>query len=348
MSDTHSLVKKHIDYKRFFSNYLYPARGGEGEMLKKLVFILGMVVATVAYANKDKPLVVVLDWFVNPNHAPLFVAEQEGFFKAQHLKVKFIAPADTAEGEKMVAVGKADVALTYQPTLLYKINAGLPLVRFATLIDKPLDSIIVLKDGSIHSIGDLKGKKIGYSTPGTDNMMLKTMLKYNGVDINDVELINVRFDLTQALLAGKIDAFTGGSRNFEPLAMEIAGKPARAFYPEENGFPLYDELILVTHKDRVHDARLARFVKALKLGVAYLEKNPQQSWNKFAQHHPELNNTLNKKAWLVTLPYFAKDPAKLDVDKYDALARFMYQMHLIGKAPPVADYAIEIKNEKLK
>ena len=307
---------------------------------KSLFLSLFFLFFGAAFAAEQQPLVVTLDWFVNPNHAPLFVAQQQGFFKQQGIEVKFIPPADTSEGEKMVAVNQADIAVTYQPTLMYKVTNGLPLIRFATLINTPLDALIVLKNSPIYTIKDLHGKRIGISTPGTDNIMLATMLKTAKLKPNDIELINVKFNLAQALLTGKIDGFAGGMRNFEPITMELAGKPVRMFYPEKYGFPMYDELILVTNKNKINDPRLPKFIRALEQGVAYLQKNPRACWKIFATNHPELNNTLNEKAWFLTLPYFARDPAKLDQTRYQNLADFMYKEKLIEYVPNIDNYAI--------
>lgn len=318
-------------------------------MIAKKIFIyLLLIICGPTFAtDKQKPLIVVLDWFINPNHAPLFVAEQEGFFAKQGLEVKFIPPADTSEGEKMVAVNQADIAVTYQPALMYKVSSGLPLIRFATLINMPLNALVVLKNSSIHTVKDLKGKRIGYSTPGLDNILLTPMFKNTGLDIKDIELLNVKFNLTQALLTGKIDGFTGAMRNFEPIAIELSGSSVRTFYPEKYGFPNYDELILVTNKNKINDPNLVKFTKALKQGVAYLQKNPQKCWEKFAKNHPELNNTLNEKSWFLTLPYFAYDPAKLDKTRYQKLANFMYKENLIPHIPDIDSYTTELNINKI-
>jgi len=287
--------------------------------INQLFFFLFIACHSLAFALESKPLVVVLDWFINPNHAPLFVAEQEGFFEQQGIKVRFIPPADSSEGEKMVAANKADIAVTYQPTFIYKTAHGLPLTQFATLINRPLNCLVVLEQRPIHTIKDLKGKRVGYSATGNNSIILTAMLKNAGLNINDINLINVKFNLAQALLSGRIDAFTGGMRNFEPIIMRLAGKSARLFYPENHGFPLYDELILVTHKNKATDPSLTKLTQALQQGVAYLQKNPEKSWAKFAKNHPELNNQLNKEAWFLTIPYFASNPAQIDQKRQQKL-----------------------------
>ena len=308
-------------------------------MIKKIVCGF-CIICNTTFASK--PLTLVLDWFINPNHAPLFVAVQEGFFAQQGIVVKIIPPADLYAGEKMVATNKADIAITYQPTFTYKITQGLPLVRFATLIDSPLNCLTVLQQGPIHNIKDLRGKSLGYIPDSNTCITLSTILKHTGLNSNEVKLLSATFNLRQALLFGKIDGFTGGMRNFEPVAMELAGKPARLFYPEQYGLPLYDELIFVTHKNKINDPALKKFVVALRQGVAYLQQNPQTSWQKFAKNHPELNNTLNQKVWFLTLPYFAKNPAKLDHIRYQNLATFLRQEKLINYIPNLTTYATEL------
>jgi len=215
------------------------------------MLLLLLLVFCAPVLAKSKDITVVLDWFINPNHASLFVAKEQGFFAKRGIELKFIVPGDALEGEKMVAAGRADVAVTYQPALVYYVSRGIPLVHFATLIDTPLNCVVTLADSKINSIKDLKGKKIGYSASDIDELIFSTMLKSSGLSLKDVKLINVRLNLTQALLSKKIDAFLGGMRNFEPIAIELEGKVAKTFYPEKHGFPVYDELILVANKNKM-------------------------------------------------------------------------------------------------
>ncbi len=320
-------------------------------MIKKLIniFIIifigaytSILFAQTTPVNQLQPLTVMLDWFVNPDHAPLFVAQQQGFFKQQGLDVKLIGPADPSDPPKLVAAGKADLAITYLPQLLLDVQQGLPLVRIATLIDKPMGCMAVKANSGINSIKDLKGKSIGYSTDGVDSAMLHVMLGAHGLSLNDVNLINVNYDLTQALLSGKVDAVTGVGRNFELIQMKLAGFHAGAFYPEDNGVPPYDELIIVTNRKELNDPRLHKFLIALKQGENYLQLHPQQSWLQFAKNHPELNNELNKQSWFATLSAFTRDPAALNVNKYNNFTQFMLNEKLITKLIPIQEYAINI------
>jgi putative hydroxymethylpyrimidine transport system substrate-binding protein len=148
-------------------------------------------------ADAADKLTVILDWFVNPDHAPLYVALEKGFFKDRGLEVELIAPSNPSDPAKLVAAGKADIAVSYQHQHQMQVDQGLPLVRIATLIATPLNSLVVLADGPIKSIADLKGKTIGYSVGGFETVLLKVMLARAGLTLDDVKLVNVNFSLPQ-------------------------------------------------------------------------------------------------------------------------------------------------------
>ncbi|MBS1168865.1 MAG: putative thiamine biosynthesis protein [Proteobacteria bacterium] len=301
-----------------------------------------LVLAASPAAATEK-LSVLLEWFVNPDHAPLVVAKEKGIFAAHGLDVDLVAPADPSAPPRLVAAGQADVALHYQPSLDLDVDAGLPLVRFGTLIETPLNTLIALKDGPVKTLSDLRGRKIGYSVSGFEDAMLGQFLKTAGLKIDDVELVNVNFSLSASLLAGQVDAVVGGYRNFELNQMKIEGHEGIAFYPEENGMPAYDELIYVTNKKLVGDKRLPEFLAAVEEATIYLTNHPDDAWALFIKAYPDLNDDLNRRAWADTLPRFAKRPAALDAGRYQRFSQFMKDAGLIKTVKPVEDYAVELR-----
>lgn len=298
---------------------------------------------TAAPALAHDRFTVLLDWFVNPDHAPLFVAKEAGIFDRHELQVDLLPPADPNDPPKLVAAGKGDVAVSYQPQLHMQVAEGLPLKRIGTLVATPLNSLVVLANGPIKTIADLKGRKIGFSVGGFEDALLKAMLAGYGLKLSDVTMVNVNFSLSPAIYAGRVDATIGAFRNFELNQMNIDGKPGRAFYPEEHGVPLYDELILVARRDRLDDPRFFRFLEALEEAVAYLHNNPEKSWQHFIRNRKTLDDELNRRAWRDTLPRFAQSPRALDSRRYERFAAFLAAQGLIPKALPAADYAIELK-----
>nr|WP_314422247.1 ABC transporter substrate-binding protein [uncultured Erwinia sp.] len=310
--------------------------------MKKNLCALLLGMAIVDHAAAAENVTLMLDWYVNPDHAPIIVAEQIGAFKAEGLDVKIVPPSDPSLPPRLVAAKKADLAITYQPQLHFFADQGLPLVRVGTLINTPLNTVMTL-DKNIQSPADLKGKKVGFSVTGIEEATLGTMLKHEGISSGDITPVNVNFQLTGALLAGQVDAVIGGYRNIEALELQIQGKDPKVFNVEDYGVPAYDELVIVANRDDVKKPKIAKFLAALKKGNDYLQAHPQETWKAFASSHPELNTELNRQAWQKSLPLFARDPAHLDTARYQAYEQFLFDNKLIKKITPVADYAVEIK-----
>jgi putative hydroxymethylpyrimidine transport system substrate-binding protein len=300
---------------------------------------IGASLALSAFpAHANEKLTILLDWFVNPDHAPLIVAKEMGFFAKHGLDVELIEPADPSAPPRLVAAGQGDVAVNYQPQLHVQVAQGLPLTRIGTLVATPLNALVVLKDGPIKDIADLKGKKVGYSLAGFEDAVLGTMLKSHGVDIKSVELVNVNFSLSPSLYSGQVDAVIGAYRNFELNQMDIEGKPGKAFYVEEEGVPPYDELILTIRKDHVGDPRMKKMLDALEEATQYLINHPDDSWKAFVAAYPNLDDELNKRAWADTLPRFALRPAAVDRGRYARFAQYLLDEGIIDQTPDLDSY----------
>lgn len=297
--------------------------------------------ASMPVRAADK-LTVYLDWFVNPDHAPLVIAQTQGFFAASGLEVELIAPSDPSAPPRLIAAGQGDIAISYQPQLHVQVSEGLPLVRIGTIAETPLNALVVLKDGPIKSIGDLKGKKVGFSVGGFEDALLAAMLKKHGLALTDVELININFALSPSLITGAVDAVIGAFRNFELNQLEIEQRPGLAFYPEENGVPVYDELIFIAKSDRIDDERFKPFLDAIEQATLWLTNHPEDALKQFLEAYPDLDNELNRRAWVDTLPRFAKRPVALDRGRYQRFAKFMKDAGLIKDIPAVETYAVEL------
>ncbi len=305
-------------------------------------FVLFLALATSTPATAQERLTVLLDWFVNPDHAPLIIAQERGYFTAAGLEVELIAPADPNDPPKLVAAGQADIAVSYQPQLHLQVHEGLPLVRVGTLVATPLNSLVVLRDGPIAEIADLAGRKVGFSVGGFEEVLLGGMLDRHGLTLADLELVNVNFSLSPALVAEQVDAVIGAFRNFELNQLDIIDRPGRAFFPEEHGVPPYDELIYVARRDQLDDPRLISFLDATEQATHWLLNHPEDGWDLFRATALELDDELNRRAWGDTLPRLALAPAALDHGRYRRFAEFLANSGLIDEARPVGEYAVDL------
>ena len=291
---------------------------------------------------KAENLTLLLDWFINPDHGPIIIAEENGFFSDYDLEVDIIAPADPSAPPKLVAAGKGDIAISYQPQLHLNVKEGLPLTRVGTLIATPLNCLLTLRDGEINKISDLKGKKVGFSVSGVEEALLEALLKKNKLELKDISLINVNFSLSPSLMTKQVDAVIGAYRNFELNQMEIENVPGKCFYLEEEGIPSYDELIYVANKKDLKIKKIRKFLLAIEKATQFIVNNPNKSWEIFSSYSPELNDELNKKAWYDTYARFSLTPSAIDTGRYVRFEKFLLEYGLIDKGTPVDNYTIDV------
>ncbi len=305
-------------------------------------FATAAALAPRARATTPKKFTVLLDWFVNPDHAPLFCAKYTGAFAKAGLDVALIAPTDPDIPPRLVAAGQADIALSYQTQLYLLCDKGLPLRRTGTLIDQPLNTVMALGASGIRKIADLRGKKIGYSVAGVEDVLIGTMLATAGLTLAQVTLVNVNFNLVTSLLSKEVDAVIGGYRNFEENELKEKGADPVVFLPEDYGVPPSDELIMMSNAAALGDARLPAFLAAVREGGQALRADPAAMWARFIADQTTLNDALNKTAWFQSVPYFAKDPFRLDDRRYTDYRDFMFAKGLIKTKGALADYAVQI------
>lgn len=310
-------------------------------MIRTLVAMALACAVTPAMAQEKVRL--LLDWFVNPDHAALVVAKQRGIFIRHGLDVELIAPADPNAPPKLVAAGQADYAVSYQPTLQMLVAENLPLVRVGVLVAQPLNSLVVLEDGPVKTLADFKGRKIGYSIAGFDEALLGAMLESAGLALKDVTLINVNFALTTALMSKQVDGVIGAFRNFELNDLALNKARGRIWLVEQNGVPTYDELILVAKRETVDVARTKKLLAAIAEATIWLKANPAEAWEIFSKSGKDLGTELNRLAWKDTLPLLADDPLALDRARYETFAAFLVKRGLIKRAPAIDTYLRDVK-----
>ena len=308
--------------------------------MRLIAFLMALLLATPA-AAADK-MTLLLDWFVNPDHGPIIIAQEKGYFADAGLEVEVIAPADPADPPKLVAAGKAELAVSYQPQLHLQVHEGLPLIRVGTLVATPLNCLLVLEDGPVKTVADLKGKKVGFSVAGVEEALLFAILGRYDLTVDDIELVNVNWSLSPSLMSGQVDAVIGAFRNFELNQMEIEGVGGKCFFLEEEGLPAYDELIYVANTESMDKDMIRRFLAATELATQYIINHPEESWEIFSGTAVELQDELNAKAWVDTLPRFAMRPAAVDAGRYKRFEAFLKDAGLIPSLNPVSKLIVDV------
>ncbi|MDC1208557.1 ABC transporter substrate-binding protein [Litorivicinus sp.] len=314
--------------------------------LNRFISVVTLIFVTTlsSVTARAESITVLLDWFVNPDHAPLIVAKQRGLFRQAGLDVTLIEPADPSLPPKLVAAKQADLAVSYQPALMLDLENGLPLVRIGTLVASPLNSLVVLANSGIKEISDLKGKTVGFSVGGFEDALLGQMLETHGLSLSDINLVNVNFALSPSLYTGAVDAVIGAFRNFELNQMEIDGREGLAFYPEEHGIPTYEELIFIAHPESAQLPKMQKFLDIIDQATAQILENSDGAWADFVAYKPnDLNNILNRRAWTDTIPKLAKKTRSTNPEAWDQFATFMKKRGLISEVKDSKSYLVNLQ-----
>jgi putative hydroxymethylpyrimidine transport system substrate-binding protein len=253
-----------------------------------------------------EPIEVMLDFFPNADHAPIYAAEAAGHFDDVGLDVEIREPPDPAAPLKQVVAGRVDLAISYEPEVLRARDEGLAVEAVGALVQAPLTSIISLPSAGIRQPEDLDGKVVGTAGIDYQSAYLDAIAKKAGAD---VEERNVGFNLTGALLAKKVDAILGGFWNYEGTDLRLRGKDPQIIRIEQAGVPTYDELVLVANADQ-QDDRVKRFVAALERGVDDLKRDPDKALKGLLDANPDLDPKLQREVLDVTLPLFQPPEGK--------------------------------------
>ena len=192
---------------------------------------------------------LALDFYVNPDHAGIFEAIDNGYSSDAGLDVQPQTPSDPSAPIKEVAAGRVDLAISYEPEVLLAHDQGLPVKAVAALVPTPLTSLIWLKDSGIQGVKDLQGKTIATAGIPYQEAYLKTILEREGLSTSDVNTVDVQQGLLPAILSGKAQAMLGGFLNVEGVDLKLQGKDPTVIPVDELGIPTYNELVLVANSD---------------------------------------------------------------------------------------------------
>jgi putative hydroxymethylpyrimidine transport system substrate-binding protein len=294
----------------------------------------------VISAASAKRFTVMLDWFPNADHAPLYAAIAHGDFRAVGLDVQPVVPAETAEPLKLLAAGKVDMAISYEPQVLLARDEGLKVVSIAALVQRPLTSIIALGEQHVSSVAQLAGRTVGTAGIPYQAAMLREALEHAGVSPAKVREVNVGFDLVPAMLSGKVAATLGGYWNYEAIQLRLMHRHPVVIPVNEAGVPTYDELVLVVREGEAHtDGQdLRAFLQALTRGEKQVRADPAAAAKLIVKANPSAEERLQVESIEQTLPAaqpaHASDPyGWQEPSAWAAFAEWMYSHGLLTHDP---------------
>ena len=311
--------------------------------------LLGLVVLAGCGEKEDvlepggsKQVELMLDYFPNADHAGIYAAQAAGHFEQAGLDVEIRTPPDPSAPIKQVAAGNVDLAISYEPEVFRARDIGLNVVSIAAIVQEPLTSIISLPKAKVRTPRDLKGKTVGTAGIDYQTAYLETILAEAGLNTDSVKERNVGFNLTPALLTGKVDATLGAFWNYEGTDLRLRGKRPQIIRMEDAGVPTYNELVLVANGDALErdNGKLRAFIGALSRGTRDLRENPDEAIEGLLEANPDLDPELQRAVVRVTLPLFFPPEGRpygwQDPEQWDAFSAWMNDSDLLQQPPDPA------------
>ncbi|HZP95918.1 MAG TPA: ABC transporter substrate-binding protein [Candidatus Limnocylindria bacterium] len=271
----------------------------------------------------------MLDWFVNPDHVPLYAVD---------VGAELVVPTDPDEPLRAVAEGRVDLALNYQPNVTLARARGARVRAVGLLIDAVLDTLMVRADGPVLTVTDLAGRRVAFAVEPFDRVMFQAMARHAGLAEGAWRFVDVGFDFTRALVDGRVDAVMGAFRNYEVIEAAELGVPVRIFELADHGVPPFYQLVFVARDDLSPERRAAVALTLARVaaGIAATRRDPDRAFAAFVRAHPDQDDPFHRRAFAATVPAFAASQRQ-DASRWSTFAAFLRTRGLLDRTPDASE-----------
>jgi putative hydroxymethylpyrimidine transport system substrate-binding protein len=287
---------------------------------------------------------LILDFTPNAVHAGIYRALAAGYYRSENIDLKVVQPTSTQETLKLIDAGRAQFGLADGSDVAALIDKGGDAQAVMALVQRPLGGLIALASEHLRSPAGLVGKTVGVTGVPSDEAVLDTELRDVGASPARVKLVTVGFNGGQALVAGRIAAFTGFIPD-DGVALAVSGHPIAAFGLDRFGGPAYPGLVAFTTRGLIgSDPTLVRdFVAATVHGYQDTLTDPGRSLAELEAVNPTLPRKLTAASLKVYLPLFTGASGvafgTLRDANVRAMSNWMFEAKLIAAPIAPARYA---------
>ncbi|WP_295049746.1 ABC transporter substrate-binding protein [uncultured Paracoccus sp.] len=242
-----------------------------------LVTLAGSAIASPALAADD--VTFQLDWLPGGDKAPIYVCIDQGFCEAEGLNVTIAAGRGSTDAISRLAAGSSDIGVADIGALMAaRAREGVGVTAVMSIFNKGPHAFYTVKGTGFDSVADVKGKKIATSAFTSSNVFLPLVLADNGIDPDDVQVINAEPGaLGPMLMTGQVDGIIAWLTDLTRYSGQgaEAGKDIQGLAWSDAGLELYSAALIANDgflKDRPDVAR--RFVAAFRKSVQAMQADP--------------------------------------------------------------------------
>lgn len=276
---------------------------------------------------------LLLNWYANPYHTPIFVAEQRGFYAEENIKLAILEPADPSDVTELVGLGTVDFGVKAMIHTVAAKAKGYPVTSIGTLLDEPPTGLIALKSSGIHSFQDIVGKRVGYIGE-FGKKIIDDLARLAGIDTKSYQTIRIGMNFTDAICRDVID--TGiGFINFQRLELEER-KGETVFLRLDQlaglGCCCFCSIQFIVPEQTLKQPKLVQaFLKATQRGAALTTERPEEAYELLCQAKPQLRTPMYQKIFTHTLPFFSRSLHNVERD-WNKVGRYTQHLNIIDKS----------------
>ncbi len=263
-------------------------------------------------------LSLLLNWYANPYHTPLFMAHHLGFFKEEGLSPAIMETTDPSDVTDLIGQNRVDIALKAMIHTYAARAKGYQVVSVGTLFHEPPTGLIFLKSSGIKEFEDIRGKRIGY-IGHFGRIIIDDLARRAGIRHDAFETVRVGMNMTDAIMNNRIDAGMGIGC-FQQVELEqVSGQETDILRVDELAglgcccfcsiLFLVNEVYLANNQDAVR-----RFMRATLRGMQWTLENPEKAYDLLCEQIPNLRTEIFRKIYISCLPYFSRDLINVDRD----------------------------------
>lgn len=275
---------------------------------------------------------LLLNWYANPYHTPIFVAEQLGFYSQENIKLAILEPSDPSDVTEIVGLGSVHFGIKAMIHTVAANAKGYAIKSIGTLLDEPPTGLIALKSSGIRSFHDIVGKRVGYIGE-FGKKIIDDLAQLAGIDPTSYQTIRIGMNVSDAICRDVID--TGiGFINFQRLELE--------HHKGETVFLRLDELaglgcccfcsiqFIVPEQTLEQPELIAGFLRATQRGAAFTTEHPEKAYAILCQVKPQLRTPLYQSIFMHTLPFFSRTLHNVERD-WNKVSRYTQHLKIIDK-----------------
>ena len=273
---------------------------------------------------------LLLNWYTNPYHAPILVAQESGFYQQEGIKLAILEPSDPSDVTELVGLGTVDFGVKAMIHTVAARAKGYPVVSIGTLLDEPPTGLIALKSSGITSFHDIVGKRVGYIGE-FGKKIIDDLARLAGIDPASYQTVRIGMNVSDAICRGIID--TGiGFINFQQVELEhLRGETVFLRIDQLAGLGcccFCSVQFIVPERTLGNPALVQGFLKATQRGAALTTEDPEAAFELVCQAKPQLRTPMYQQIFMRTLPFFSRTLLNVDRD-WHKVGRYTKHLEII-------------------